>query len=107
MVSKFGQNCEKLSGDWPHRDVIDDTTATLAEPSALAKKVEDAVGADSDRTFHVLPGLDRDVDWHRIVAVHLAPHRYLSAEQARMVREEYMGGLQQRFLTSEPLSPSI
>ena len=40
MVSKFGQNCEKLSGDWPHRDVIDDTTATLTELSALAKKLK-------------------------------------------------------------------
>ena len=47
------------------------------------------------------------MDWHRIVAVRLVPHRDLSAEQARMVREEYMGVLQQRFLTSAPLSPSI
>ncbi|WP_425312318.1 WYL domain-containing protein [Pseudomonas palleroniana] len=48
-----------------------------------------AVSASEDAD---LPGQDRDVDWHRIVAVRLVPHRDLSAEQARMVREEYMGG---------------
>lgn len=48
-----------------------------------------AVSASEDAD---LPGLDRDVDWHRIIAVRLVPHRDLSAEQARMVREEYMGG---------------
>lgn len=40
----------------------------------------------------ILPGGGEDEDWHRIVPVRLVPHRDLSAEQARMVREEYMGG---------------
>lgn len=40
----------------------------------------------------VLPGEDQDDDWHQIVPIRLVPHRDLSAEQARMVREEYMGG---------------
>jgi len=40
----------------------------------------------------VLPGEDQDEQWHRVISVRLVPHRDLSAEQARMVREEYMGG---------------
>lgn len=40
----------------------------------------------------VLPGPEQDQNWHRMVPVRLVPHRGLSAEQAQMVREEYMGG---------------
>ncbi|MNO20002.1 hypothetical protein D3C76_97480 [compost metagenome] len=40
----------------------------------------------------LLPGAEQDRHWQRIVPIRLVPHRDLSAEQARMVREEYMGG---------------
>lgn len=40
----------------------------------------------------VLPGPEQDQNWNRMVPVRLVPHRDLSAEQAQMVREEYMGG---------------
>jgi len=39
-----------------------------------------------------LPGQDEDLAWQRMVSVRLIPHKDLSAEQARMVKEEYMGG---------------
>lgn len=39
-----------------------------------------------------LPGQEQDTDWHNIVSIRLVPHRGLSAQQAMMVREEYMGG---------------
>ena len=39
-----------------------------------------------------LPGEDEDLEWQQKVSVRLIPHEGLSAEQARMVREEYMGG---------------
>ncbi|WP_146036012.1 WYL domain-containing protein [Pseudomonas sp. LFM046] len=48
-----------------------------------------AVSLADDR---MLPGVEQDQNWHRMVSVRLVPHRGLSAEQAQMVREEYMGG---------------
>lgn len=39
-----------------------------------------------------LPGEDEDLEWQQKVSVRLIPHEGLSAEQAQMVREEYMGG---------------
>lgn len=39
-----------------------------------------------------LPGAEDDSEWQEMVSVRLVPHEGLSSEQARMVREEYMGG---------------
>lgn len=35
---------------------------------------------------------DQDQAWHQIISIRLIPHRGLSAAQAMMVRDEYMGG---------------
>lgn len=39
-----------------------------------------------------LPGAEVDADWHCEVRVRFVPHRDLSADQAQLVRDEYMGG---------------
>lgn len=35
---------------------------------------------------------EQDRDWHQMISIRLVPHRGLSAAQAMMVRDEYMGG---------------
>lgn len=46
-----------------------------------------------------LPGGEHDDAWHKMVTIRLVPHRGLSAAQAMMVREEYMGGTAARVFT--------
>jgi len=49
------------------------------------------ISAVSPESGTNLPGESEDVEWHQMVSVRLVPHEGLTAEQAQMVREEYMG----------------
>ncbi|WP_434658214.1 WYL domain-containing protein [Pseudomonas sp. R3-56] len=50
------------------------------------------ISAVSPESGSSLPGEDEDLEWQQITSIRLIPHIGLSAEQAQMVREEYMGG---------------
>lgn len=50
------------------------------------------ISAVSPESGTSLPGEEEDLEWQQTVSVRLIPHEGLSAEQARMVREEYMRG---------------
>ncbi|WP_439853103.1 WYL domain-containing protein [Pseudomonas syringae] len=49
-----------------------------------------SIVTSSDRTD--LQSGEQDRAWHQMISIRLVPHRGLSAGQAMMVRDEYMGG---------------